>query len=98
VRGTPRFGCPVAQVGKFIAIGLELRRSRRRNPDVPIPKEPVVFMKATSLHPRPAMTRCMLPARLVKTDWEVELRRGDRHRAPLRCPRRTRWPTWRATA
>ena len=41
VRGTPRFGCPVAQVGKFIAIGLNYADHAAES-GVPIPKEPVV--------------------------------------------------------
>src|SRR5690606_30945607 len=39
---------------------------------VPIPKEPVVFMKATSCL-QGANDDVMLPKNSVKTDWEVEL-------------------------
>ena len=47
VRGKPRFGCPVANVGKFIAIGLNFA-DHAAEANAPIPKEPIVFMKATS--------------------------------------------------
>ena len=47
VRGKPRFGCPVADVGKFIAIGLNYADHAAES-GAPIPKEPIVFMKATS--------------------------------------------------
>jgi 2-keto-4-pentenoate hydratase/2-oxohepta-3-ene-1,7-dioic acid hydratase in catechol pathway len=71
VRGTPRFGCPVAQVGKFIAIGLNFADHAAES-GVPAPKEPVVFMKATSCI-QGANDPVMLPRNSVKTDWEVEL-------------------------
>jgi len=71
VRGTPRFGCPVAQVGKFIAIGLNFADHAAES-GVPAPKEPVVFMKATSCI-QGANDPVMLPKGSVKTDWEVEL-------------------------
>ena len=71
VRGAPRFGCPVAQVGKFIAIGLNYADHAAES-GVPIPKEPVVFMKATSCIQGPN-DPVMVPRGSVKTDWEVEL-------------------------
>src|SRR4051812_19575019 len=71
VRGMPRFGCPVAHVGKFIAIGLNYADHAAES-GVPIPKEPVVFMKATSCIQGPN-DPVMLPRGSVKTDWEVEL-------------------------
>jgi len=71
VRGKPRFGCPVAGVGKFIAIGLNYADHAAES-GVPIPKEPVVFMKATSCIQGPN-DPVMLPRGSVKTDWEVEL-------------------------
>jgi 2,4-didehydro-3-deoxy-L-rhamnonate hydrolase len=71
VRGKPRFGCPVAGVGKFIAIGLNYSDHAVES-GVPIPKEPVVFMKATSCIQGPN-DPVMLPRGSVKTDWEVEL-------------------------
>lgn len=71
VRGTPRFGCPVTGVGKFIAIGLNFA-DHAAEAGVPIPKEPVVFMKATSCIQGPN-DPVMLPSGSIKTDWEVEL-------------------------
>ena len=71
VRGKPRLGSPVANVGKFIAIGLNYADHAAES-GVPIPKEPVVFMKATSCIQGPD-DPVMLPKGSVKTDWEVEL-------------------------
>ncbi len=71
VRGKPRFGCPVSQVGKFIAIGLNYADHAAES-GAPIPKEPVVFMKATTCIQGPN-DPVMLPKGSVKSDWEVEL-------------------------
>jgi 2,4-diketo-3-deoxy-L-fuconate hydrolase len=71
VRGKPRFGCPVTQVGKFIAIGLNYADHAAES-GAPIPKEPVVFMKATTCLQGPN-DPVMLPKGSVKGDWEVEL-------------------------
>ncbi|MEY4712098.1 MAG: hypothetical protein RIS88_1548 [Pseudomonadota bacterium] len=71
VRGKPRFGCPVSQVGKFIAIGLNYADHAAES-GAPIPKEPVVFMKATTCLQGPN-DPVMLPKGSVKGDWEVEL-------------------------
>lgn len=71
VRGNPRFGCPVAHVPKFIAIGLNYSDHAAES-NMPIPAEPIVFMKATSCI-QGANDPVMLPRGSVKTDWEVEL-------------------------
>jgi 2,4-didehydro-3-deoxy-L-rhamnonate hydrolase len=71
VDGTPRFGAPVANVGKFIAIGLNYSDHAKES-NMPIPKEPVVFSKATSCIMGPNDT-VVLPKGSVKGDWEVEL-------------------------
>ncbi len=71
VRGKPRFGSPIAQVGKFIAIGLNYADHAAES-GAPIPKEPVVFMKATTCIQGPN-DPVMLPKGSVKSDWEVEL-------------------------
>ena len=71
VRGKPRYASPVANVGKFIAIGLNYADHAAES-GVPIPAEPVVFMKATSCIQGP-FDPVMLPKGSVKTDWEVEL-------------------------
>ncbi len=71
VRGKPRFGCPVANVGKFIAIGLNYADHAAES-NMPIPAEPVVFTKANSCIQGPN-DPVMLPKNSVKSDWEVEL-------------------------
>jgi 2,4-didehydro-3-deoxy-L-rhamnonate hydrolase len=71
VKGKPRMGCPVANVGKFIAIGLNYTDHAEES-GMPIPAEPVVFMKANSCVVGPN-DDVMLPKGSVKTDWEVEL-------------------------
>jgi 2,4-didehydro-3-deoxy-L-rhamnonate hydrolase len=71
VRGTPRMGCPIAGIGKFIAIGLNYS-DHAAEAGMPIPKEPIVFMKATSCIQGPN-DDVMLPKGSVKSDWEVEL-------------------------
>ncbi|MGE4239917.1 fumarylacetoacetate hydrolase family protein [Ramlibacter sp.] len=71
VRGTPRFGCPVAGVGKFVAIGLNYADHAAES-GAPIPKEPIIFMKATSCIQGPN-DPVMLPRGSVKGDWEIEL-------------------------
>ncbi len=71
VKGTPRMGCPVARTPKFIAIGLNYA-DHAAEAGMPIPKEPIVFMKATSCIQGPN-DAVMLPKGSVKTDWEVEL-------------------------
>ena len=71
VKGKPRMGCPVADVGKFVAIGLNYADHAAES-GLPIPKEPIVFMKATSCIQGPN-DDIMLPKGSVKSDWEVEL-------------------------
>ncbi|MDE2614049.1 MAG: fumarylacetoacetate hydrolase family protein [Burkholderiales bacterium] len=62
---------PWAGMGKFIAIGLNYA-DHAAEANMPIPKEPIVFMKTTSCavgahHP------VVLPQGSAKSDWEVEL-------------------------
>ena len=71
VSGEPRMGCPVAGVGKFIAIGLNYR-DHAIEAGMAIPKEPIVFMKAISCI-QGADDAVMLPKGSKKSDWEVEL-------------------------
>jgi len=71
VKGKPRYGCPVANVSKFIAIGLNYADHAAES-GMPIPKEPVVFTKAVSCIQGPN-DPVMLPKGSVKGDWEVEL-------------------------
>ena len=71
VSGNPRFGSPIAGVSKLLAIGLNYSDHAKES-NMPIPKEPVVFMKATSSICGPNDT-VMLPKGSKKGDWEVEL-------------------------
>jgi len=71
VEGSPRLGVPVARIGKFIAIGLNFSDHAAES-NLPIPKEPVVFMKATSCIVGPN-DQVVIPRGSTKTDWEVEL-------------------------
>jgi len=47
VPGSPRLGTPYTGVGKFIAIGLNYSDHAAES-GLPVPTEPVIFMKATS--------------------------------------------------
>ena len=71
VAGTTRLGPILSGVGKFIAIGLNYSDHAAES-GMPVPTEPVVFMKATSCLSGPS-DPVMLPQGSVKTDWEVEL-------------------------
>ncbi len=71
VEGDVRYGPCVGQVGKFICIGLNYADHAAES-GMPIPSEPVVFMKAISAICGPNDT-VLIPRDSVKTDWEVEL-------------------------
>ena len=71
VRGRPRMGCPVAHIGKFLAIGLNYA-DHAAEAGMPLPKEPILFTKAISCIQGPD-DEVMLPKGSQKTDWEVEL-------------------------
>ncbi len=71
VRGTPRMGSPVAGTRKFVAIGLNYADHAAES-NLPIPKEPIIFMKAPNCIQGPD-DDVMLPRGSTKTDWEVEL-------------------------
>jgi len=71
VEGTPRIGPCIASVGKFICIGLNYSDHAAES-GMAVPKEPVVFMKATSAIIGPN-DDVMIPRDALKTDWEVEL-------------------------
>jgi 2,4-didehydro-3-deoxy-L-rhamnonate hydrolase len=71
VRGRPRMGCPIAGVGKFLAIGLNYA-DHAAEAGMPLPKEPILFTKAISCIQGPD-DDVMLPKGSKKTDWEVEL-------------------------
>lgn len=71
VPGPVRIGPILSSVGKFIAIGLNYSDHAAES-NMPIPSEPIVFMKAPSCLSGPN-DPLMLPRGSVKTDWEVEL-------------------------
>ena len=71
VSGTPRIGPCVGHVGKFIGIGLNYSDHAAES-GMAVPKEPIVFMKATSCIVGPN-DNIELPRGSLKTDWEVEL-------------------------
>jgi len=66
-----RIGPCVGKVGKFIAIGLNYA-DHAAETNSPIPKEPIIFMKATSCIVGPN-DDVIIPKNSLKTDWEVEL-------------------------
>ncbi len=71
VNGNPRLGPCVGGVGKFICIGLNYADHAAES-NMPLPKEPIVFMKATSAIVGPN-DNLEIPRGSTKTDWEVEL-------------------------
>ena len=71
VEGSPRIGPCVAQVGKFICIGLNYADHAAES-GLDVPPEPVVFFKATSAIQGPD-DPIEIPRGSTKTDWEVEL-------------------------
>jgi 2-keto-4-pentenoate hydratase/2-oxohepta-3-ene-1,7-dioic acid hydratase in catechol pathway len=66
-----RIGPCVGRVGKFICIGLNYADHAAES-NLPVPKEPVIFLKANSAIIGPN-DEVLIPRRSVKTDWEVEL-------------------------
>ena len=66
-----RYGPCVASVGKFICIGLNYADHAAES-NLPVPEEPVVFLKATSAIVG-ANDMILKPRGSTKLDWEVEL-------------------------
>jgi 2-keto-4-pentenoate hydratase/2-oxohepta-3-ene-1,7-dioic acid hydratase in catechol pathway len=71
VHGDHRLGPPIAKVGKVIAVGLNYADHAAES-GLEVPKEPVLFMKATSAISGP-YDDVILPRGSKKGDWEVEL-------------------------
>lgn len=71
VSGKPRLGSPVGGKPKFIAIGLNYADHAAES-NMPIPSEPIVFMKALNAlcGPNDDVEK---PRGSTKLDWEVEL-------------------------
>lgn len=66
-----RIGPCVANVGKFICIGLNYA-DHAAETGAAIPEEPIIFMKATSAIIGPN-DDVIIPKNAIKPDWEVEL-------------------------
>lgn len=66
-----RIGPSVCNVGKLIGIGLNYSDHAAES-NLPVPTEPIVFLKATSAISGP-YDPVEIPADAQKTDWEVEL-------------------------
>jgi len=71
VAGEPRVGPCAGSVGKFVCIGLNYS-DHAKEAGMPVPVEPVVFMKPTSSICGPN-DDVVLPRGSTKGDWEVEL-------------------------
>ena len=71
VDGSPRLGCPVGSVSKFIAVGLNYADHAAES-NMALPKEPIIFFKATTCIVGPN-DDVILPPSSTKSDWEVEL-------------------------
>ncbi len=66
-----RLGSPIAKPGKIICVGLNYKDHAEES-NMPLPKEPILFFKATSSLVGPN-DDLVIPKNSVKTDWEVEL-------------------------
>jgi 2,4-didehydro-3-deoxy-L-rhamnonate hydrolase len=71
VQGEPRYGSPIAHVGKMICVGMNYAEHAAET-GAAVPQMPVIFMKATSAIMGPN-DDVVIPQGSVKTDWEVEL-------------------------
>lgn len=69
--GNPRLGPPIKRPGKIIGIGLNYRDHALES-NMPIPDEPILFMKAPNTVIGP-YDDVRIPPGSTKTDWEVEL-------------------------
>ena len=70
VKGRPRFGVPWNGPGKIVCIGLNYV-DHAKETGSPIPKEPIIFLKANSALNGPN-DNVAVPRGSKKTDWEVE--------------------------
>lgn len=71
VKSKPRLGVPFAGISKFVAVGLNYSDHAAES-NMPIPKEPILFMKATTCLMGPN-DDIIQPQGSTKLDWEVEL-------------------------
>ena len=66
-----RIGAPISRPSKIICVGLNYAKHVKET-NAEIPKEPIIFMKASSSFSGP-FDNIIIPKNSVKTDWEVEL-------------------------
>ena len=71
VEGKPRLGVPYEGISKFICIGLNYS-DHAAEAGLPVPTEPIIFLKATSAISGPD-DDIVRPPHSTKLDWEVEL-------------------------
>jgi 2-keto-4-pentenoate hydratase/2-oxohepta-3-ene-1,7-dioic acid hydratase in catechol pathway len=71
IKTEPRLGVPYVGISKFVAIGLNYS-DHAAEAGLPVPSEPVVFMKATTSINGPN-DDVVQPKDSTKLDWEVEL-------------------------
>jgi 2,4-diketo-3-deoxy-L-fuconate hydrolase len=67
-----RFGSCIARPSKIICIGMNYAKHAYESGATELPKEPIIFFKATSALVGPN-DQVVIPKNSVKTDWEVEL-------------------------
>ena len=66
-----RLGCPILRPSKIICVGLNYTKHALES-NMPLPKEPIIFFKATTAVTGPN-DPLIIPRNSAKTDWEVEL-------------------------
>src|SRR5262249_55404282 len=71
VKGRSRLGCPLTGIGKIVCIGLNYT-DHALEVNLPLPKEPTIFIKANSAIAGPH-DPTVRPRGAVKLDYEVEL-------------------------
>ena len=71
IEGEPRLGPCVGSIGKIVCVGLNYR-DHAAEANMPIPSEPILFLKPTSTVIGPN-DDVEIPLHAEKTDWEVEL-------------------------
>ena len=67
-----RFGSCVARPSKIVCIGMNYAKHAYESGATELPKEPIIFFKATSAMCGPN-DQVIIPRNSEKTDWEVEL-------------------------
>jgi len=66
-----RYGPPIARPSKIVCVGLNYR-DHAKETGAEIPKEPIIFLKATSATAGP-FDDLVIPRGASKVDWEIEL-------------------------